>query len=154
MKNEKELEDFYIKKYPVFKASYPTTNPAGFENPRGLRKIIRQNSQHFGNFFNAYSKAYNKMYNRRGALFVDDFFRKEVSGQDYLQTLIHYIHYNPVHHGFVNDLRDWKHSSYETFFSTKTTSLKREKVIEFYNDIDNFTDFHKKDIKGFKPDFD
>ena len=60
--------------------------------------------------------------------------------------MIHYIHFNPVHHGFVDNLRNWEHSSCKSFFSNKTTQLKRQEVIEWFGDKDNFHHFHEKEI--------
>ncbi len=148
IKSKEELIQLYSEKYPRFK------DPPGFQNTEGLNKLIRQNSLHIGNFFNAYSKAYNKKYNRKGPLFVPDFFRKPVYSADYLQKLVHYIHFNPVHHGFVSDLRDWKYSSFESFFSPKATSICRETVIEWFDDLANFLYFHRRNIEGFEPEFD
>jgi len=158
MKNEKDLMEFYIDKYPKFKkAKHNQPDPAGFQNPPGLKepeKLIKQNSQHFGNFFNAYAKAYNKKFYRRGSLFIADFQRIEVKDENYLRGLVHYIHYNPVHHNFTKNLSDWKYSSYNSFFNSKATSLQRKQVIEWFEDIDNFKYFHKRDIEGFNPYFD
>jgi hypothetical protein len=43
-------------------------------------------------------------------------------------------------------LRDWKHSSFESFFSEKSTQLKRDEVISWFFDKQNFIDFHKQEI--------
>ncbi len=65
----------------------------------------------FSNFYNSYAKAYNKMYNRSGKLFLPSHKKRNVSSVVYLRNLIQYIHYNPVHHGFVSDPYDWTFSS-------------------------------------------
>ncbi len=83
--------------------SYYNKNP-GKKNINGnefLMWIIKQ----FGNLFNGYTKAFNKINNRKGSLFNDSFKRKKVVEKDYLIKLIHYIHYNPVHHNFVKILK-------------------------------------------------
>jgi putative transposase len=74
------------------------------------------------------------------------FRRKHIASDDYLKQIIHYVHYNPVHHGFVADLREWKHSSFESFFSEKATSLKRTEVIEWFMDKETIWAFHQKEI--------
>jgi len=74
------------------------------------------------------------------------FKRKLIETDEYFINLIHYIHYNPVHHGFVEDLRDWKFTSYESFFSTKATLLKRNEVIAWFHDIKAFEEFHKREL--------
>jgi putative transposase len=93
-------------------------NPQGFQNPEGwtCEFISNKLSHQFGNLFNSYSKAFNKRNNRYGNLFLPNFERKLIDNNEYFKRLIHYIHFNPVHHGFVRDLRDWKYSSFESFF--------------------------------------
>lgn len=103
-------------------------------------------SKQFSNLFSSYTQAFNKQQNRMGSLFIPNFSRKLIDSDTYFKQLIYYIHFNPVHHGFVNDLRDCKHSSFETLFSEKATNLKREELIEWFDDKDNFWTFHQKKI--------
>jgi REP element-mobilizing transposase RayT len=108
--------------------------------------ISKKLSHQFGNLFNSYTKAFNKQNSRVGNLFLPNFERKLINNDEYFKKLIHYIHFNPVHHGFVTDLRDWKYSSFESFFSDKSTHLKRDEVIAWFFDKQNFFDFHKQEI--------
>jgi REP element-mobilizing transposase RayT len=79
----------------------------------------------FGNFFNSYSKSFNKMYDRVGRLFFQPFKRIAVEDEDYFILLVNYIHRNPIHHGLVKEMSDWKYSSYNAIASNKPTSLNR-----------------------------
>jgi hypothetical protein len=112
-------------------------NPQGFENLAGLI------SRKFSNFLNAYAKAFNKMFERKGSLFLDNIQRKKIENENYFTHLIHYIHYNPVHHGFVRDLDDWKYSSYHAFLSEKKTKVERENVLQWFGGKDDFEKFHQ-----------
>jgi len=103
-------------------------------------KISRQ----FSNLFNAYAKAINKRYNRTGSLFKDRFSRIKVINEDYLKSLIIYIHTNPVHHNLINDFRKYRHSSYHALISTKPTLLSRDFVINLFENNSNFEYVHKK----------
>ncbi|WP_255515580.1 hypothetical protein [Flavobacterium sp. ZT3R18] len=114
--------------------SYSTT-----EKP----KVIDPSRQ-FSHLFNAYTQAINKRYNRTGSLFETTFERKLVTSETYFQKLIYYIHNNPVHHGFVNQMSLYPWSSYETVISSKPTKLKREEVIEIFGDINNFIQYHEE----------
>lgn len=98
IKSEKELIKYYVqdRKLPE------STNYKNFDDEK---ELLRLNSQQFGNFLNAYAKAYNKMYKRKGKLYWSEFERKLVDSDSYFRRLIHYIHFNPVFHGFVKDLR-------------------------------------------------
>lgn len=54
-----------------------------------------------------------------------------------------YIHNNPVNHGFVEDAIDYAWTSYLTVKSHKPTNLQRNKVIKWFDDIENFMYLHK-----------
>jgi putative transposase len=98
----------------------------------------------FSHLFNSYAQAYNKMYSRHGGLFETPFKRIEVISEEYFRQLIYYIHYNPVHHKFVDELIEYPWSSYLTTISVKPTKLKREKVIGWFDSKTNFIEFHNK----------
>jgi len=148
IRDDNELIEFYKKKYVKFDDK--TEDPAGFQNPQGLSM---QTSRHFGNFFNAYAKAFNKQQNRRGSLFEDDFRRIEVREEKYLRNLVYYLHNNPVHHGFTDDVTNWQFSSYRTFLSNKNTNIEKQEVVNWFDDLENFKYFHKKRLDGFESDF-
>ncbi len=132
IKGDVELRDFF---FPEEKESLSDST------------LSRQISMQFGKFFNAYVKAYNKSYERKGPLFWQELYRRSVETEEYFRNLVHYIHHNPVHHGFVDDFRDWEHSSYASFLSPKMSKLKRQEVLKWYGDIDEFVIFHQKEIE-------
>ena len=103
-------------------------------------------SKQFAKLFSSYTQAFNKQQSRRGSLFVPNFSRKRIESPDYFRALIHYIHFNAVHHGFVDDLRDWPYSSFNSFFSPKSSSLKRAEVISWFEDKKSFFRYHQKQI--------
>jgi len=98
----------------------------------------------FSNLFNAYAQSYNKVYKRTGSLFEHTFHRKEIDHIGYYKQLIIYIHNNPVHHGFCSHPVEYGWSSYMTCISDKQTKLEREKVIGWFENIDNFISMHQK----------
>jgi REP element-mobilizing transposase RayT len=104
-------------------------------------KIISASKQ-FSNLFNAYTLEMNKRYNRTGSLFEKNFKRKVVGSENYFQKLIFYIHNNPVHHRFVDHIVEYPWTSYGTIISTKQTKLQRNRVIESFNDLENFKYYH------------
>ena len=119
----KELE---IKKENLFFQS---------ENDLDFDKFVMQQ---FSNFFNSYSKAFNKRYNRKGALFVDYMRRTLIDTEEYLKNIVLYIHQNPIHHGYCNRIEEWKYSSYNAILSNRFTFLKREEVVKWFGDVENF----------------
>jgi putative transposase len=118
-------------------------NLTGFENLSGLKPL----HQHFSNLFNAYTKAYNKYHETRGALFERPFKRKLIDTDEYLRQVVLYIHNNPVHHGFCEHPIEYPWSSYLTCTSIKPTKLKRESVIEWFDDRPNFIAVHEQKIE-------
>ena len=108
-----------------------------------LEKLV---SLQFSHMFNSYTQALNKQFSRKGVLFRKPFRRLLIDSDSYFRDLIHYIHFNPVHHGFTNDLRTWKHSSFESFYSDKSSLLERDEVIGWFHDKANFYACHQKEI--------
>ncbi|MDP2755388.1 MAG: transposase, partial [Nitrospirota bacterium] len=78
----------------------------------GLTPNLKEPSQYFSNFFNAYSRGVNIATQRTGALFERPFKRIPVDSEAYLMRLIVYIHQNPQKHKFEDDFRNWNYSSY------------------------------------------
>ena len=101
----------------------------------------------FKRFFSSYTQSFNKQQNRKGSLFIPNFKRKKIDSDDYLTKIIHYIHYNPVHHGFSKDLDQWPYSSYQSLISDKPTLLRRREVLDWFGGKKEFIEFHK-----WKPD--
>ncbi|AZA58864.1 MULTISPECIES: transposase [Chryseobacterium] len=102
----------------------------------------------FSNLLNSYAKAYNKRYNRKGSLFLDYLKRKKVSDEKYLVKLLHYIHNNPVNHGFVEDISMWKYSSYHSYINLKKTSkIERNEMMQYFDTVDNFIEYQKSNVE-------
>jgi putative transposase len=113
-----------------------------------FRKMEARISKQFANLFSSYTQAFNKMYQRRGSLFIPNFKRKEISHDRYFTTVLHYIHANPVHHGFVATLTDWKWSSYTVLLSRDTGGwLKRNEVMAWFGDESSFVRFHEQPLQ-------
>ncbi len=103
------------------------------------------NIQQFSNFFNAYAKAYNTVFDRKGSLFVDKVKRKLVYDEQYLTTLIVYIHKNPVHHGLCNEISRWGFSSYHSILSQSSTKIERNTVLTLFGGDESFVEAHQKE---------
>ena len=112
-----------------------------FPNIGNLEKLL---SKQFSNLFSSYSQSYNRGHNRRGSLFIKNFKRKQIANEKYFTSLVHYIHCNPVHHGFCNSLEDWYWSSYHTYLNTKQTLLEKEKTLEWFGGKEEFVLVHNK----------
>jgi len=95
----------------------------------------------FSHFLNSYTQAINKAYNRKGSLFQEHLKRLRVTDDDYFIQLVVYIHLNPIKHGFSNNL-SYPYSSYNSIISNKKTLLKRDEVLYYFDDIENFKYWH------------
>jgi len=104
--------------------------------------ISRLLSQQFSNLFNGYTQAFNKQHHRKGSLFMRPFKRKLIRDNSYLLKLVHYIHYNPVESSLSENIIDWPYSSYPIITNHQETFLKREEVISWFEDRDNFIAYH------------
>ena len=100
-------------------------------------------SKQLGHFFNSYAQSINKAHNRTGPLFESPFERKLVDDESYLISLIYYCHQNPVHHGFVKNLKDWEFSSYHSILNNDNNFLTADKVIQRFGNINHFENAHR-----------
>ena len=100
------------------------------------------------NFLNSYAKAFNKVYDRRGALFLNPIKRKRIDNEKYLLKVLHYIHNNPLNHGIVSKLEDWKHSSYKSYLNAdKESKLDRFSMLNYFDSIVDFIAFHHSNVE-------
>jgi hypothetical protein len=58
---------------------------------------------------------YNWKYSRRGHLFQDRFKSEPVENDDYLLTVIRYIHQNPINAGICKEIDEYEFSSYNCY---------------------------------------
>lgn len=138
---------FLIRVLPEeeIKSNVPT-----FGKFQTFQKLI---SKQFANLFSSYTQAFNKRYERRGSLFVPNFKRKEITSENYLKTLVCYIHRNPVHHGFCTELDEWKFSSYHAYLSNGSSKINRSYILNQFEDKNNFIATHLQAIEHLEVDY-
>lgn len=139
IKSEEEILKAYSQTSEVLLPR--NINLGGFG--KGLTPIEKRISKQFSNLFNSYTKSYNKIYGRMGSLFIPNFKRKEITTDSYFTSIIHYIHHNPVHHGFVKHLGDWPWSSYHDLLLTQLSAVRQE-VIDWFGNREQFIRFHQQ----------
>ncbi|WP_294274220.1 transposase [uncultured Chryseobacterium sp.] len=104
--------------------------------------------KHFGNFLNSYAKAFNKMYDRKGALFLNAVKRKKITDEKYLLKVLHYIHNNPVNHGFVIEAGLWKYSSYRSYINPeKESKVNRSEIMQYFDSVHIFENYHQSNVE-------
>lgn len=99
-------------------------------------------SKQFSHLFNSYAQYYNHKYKRHGALFETPFKRKLIENREYFRRCLIYVHQNPIKHGFVDRLSDYRYTSYNTVLSEKLTLLKRDKVLTCFENKSEFVLSH------------
>jgi REP element-mobilizing transposase RayT len=102
-------------------------------------------SMRFSNFFNAYARSINETYGRTGSLFQHPFGRRALHATHPFEQVVVYIHHNPHKHGFVDDYRRWKYSSYLGLLSTAPTRLKRAETLDWFGGRQGFLQAHEKE---------
>jgi putative transposase len=107
-------------------------------------------SRCFSNLFNAYTKTINEGYDRTGSLFQKPFHRNLVDSDAYFTNLVFYIHFNPQKHGFVDDFREWRWSSYSAYCSNSVTCISRDIVLDWFGGIRQFQEFHQGNVDEYK----
>ena len=78
------------------------------EQSCGLSDAIKSISVSYASFF-------NRKYEHLGHLFQDRFRSETVNDMEYFVHLLRYIHQNPVAGGLVNDVKDYRWSSWREF---------------------------------------
>jgi REP element-mobilizing transposase RayT len=130
-----------VLEYLRTKGSNPDPTLQGFKTLGGFSRVI---SHRFSHLFNSYTQSFNKYYGRKGSLFIPNFKRKKIHSDSYFATLIAYIHYNPVHHGFTKHPAEWPHSSWHAYVQQRKTRIRREEAIEWFGSRQEFFRAHRK----------
>ncbi len=151
VKSQKELTSLLTNPENLSKPSsigkvnvQKSTKPIGISRSNSTNDINKLLEDQFRNLFSGYTLAFNNQQNRSGSLFQKRFKRIEIANDDYLTTIIHYIHHNPIHHGFVDDYSKWKFSSYNAMLSKEETSLNRKIVLDWFGGQSGFEEFHSE----------
>ena len=114
------------------------------ENLQGLME--KKISKSFANLFSSYAQSFNKLYKRRGSLFIPNMKIKMAGDNNGICKLVHYIHANPVHHGFIKNMELWKFSSYNSYLSGTDKILSTEEIIDIFGSLDYFIEYHKQPV--------
>ncbi len=103
--------------------------------PNHFHFLLRQNTDLsigtlMGKVCGGYSKYFNKKYQRVGSVFQDQFKAAHVDNNAYLLWLSAYIHQNPKVAGLVDDLNEFRYSSYLDYVGERGGLLCDRSIIE------------------------
>lgn len=97
----------------------------------------------FNYLFVSYVRSFNKVYHRKGGMFNTPFRCIEVQDDFHFSQLVIYIHANPLKHGLMKDFTQYKWSSYQAIISNGYTLVKRNEVLNWFGNRQNFMEAHK-----------
>jgi hypothetical protein len=126
--------------------SKPKVQTLGGLNESIDELVEKRISKQFSNLFNAYTKAFNNMYGRKGSLFIPRFKRKEIITNNYLTTVICYIHRNPIHHGFAKTLIEWPWSSYKLILENNSSVINASEIINWFGSSEQYIAIHQQSL--------
>lgn len=149
---------FFLSRYSLYCDKYFETI-AYCLIPNHFHFLVRvRDNQHdleivktFSNFLNCYAKAFNKSIDRNGSLFQRKFKRKLIDNEIYLSRIILYIHLNPIKHGLVLKLNEWRYSSFVSYCTEKTSKVSRELGLEWFGGIPGFLKIHESIMEEYLP---
>lgn len=104
--------------------------------PNHFHILIKQNSalpitQLILKICTGYSKYFNKKYGRVGSVFQDRFKSVRINGNEQLLWTSYYIHKNPIEASLVNNLNDYRWSSFRDYIGLDKLSIcKKELILE------------------------
>lgn len=146
--------DFYLSKYLEVYAFclmpnhfYFLVRVKDFANLEAVPSIEGMASliaEQFRKLFIGHAMAINRQEKRRGNLFQRPFKRKLIDDPGYLFRLVRYIHSNPVHHDFVDNIESWAYSSYLKILDPMKSKLKKKEVLDFFSGREKYIEQHKQ----------
>ncbi len=81
-----------------------------------------------------------------GSLFIPNMKVKEINDESSFCKVVHYIHANPVHHGFSQNIQDWPYSSYNSLISKVGQNKEGQFVLKAFGGFRQFQEYHQQPI--------
>jgi hypothetical protein len=107
-----------------------------------------------GVLLSSYTKAINKRYQRNGSLFQPHSKAKEIIDEQYLITLISYIHQNPIRSNVTGSIEEWEWSSYyDIFHNIGESFISLEFYRRNFKSVEGFKDFSNEIVKNVRKEY-
>ena len=104
-------------------------------------------SRSLANALSGFTQKMNHKYSRMGSLFKRNIGHREILDENDFCSVCHYIHANPVHHGYTNFMGEWKYSSYNKLHTNELPWLNSKTVLNYFGGIKNFMIYHQRAIE-------
>ena len=120
------------------------------ETPEKVNKNI-------GVLLSSYTRSINLNFGRHGSLFQHHTKAKPVSDEDYLVTLMTYIHQNPIRKKLTKRLEDWEFSSYRDLIGVRNDPerplVKKEFIKNHFQSHEEFERFSGAVLETVRSEF-
>ena len=127
----------------LFKGLEPLESSSSGSKP--LESSSKLISNQFSKLFNSYAQAFNKQQKRKGSLFMSNFKRKLIDDDKYLKKVVHYIHHNPMKHGYAKSIEQWEFSSYKKIINNEHLELiSKQELLSYFESLENFICCHQE----------
>ncbi len=128
-----------------------TPEMSGTSKVSDISIIVKKN---IGTLLSSYTKAINKRYKRHGSLFQPHSKAKEIENEQYLLTLISYIHQNPVRSRLVTKAEEWKYSSYQDLIGRRNgTLVDREFFRQYFKSNEELRRYSEKIVSSVRKEY-
>lgn len=100
---------------------------------------------YFERFLDEYQQYFQSHYSVQKPLFGKFLKRIKMDEEEHLKKLLKEIHLKPQQLGETSNFEDWKYSSYASYLSQeKTSAVERSFLLQFFQDKEDFIQFHKE----------
>jgi putative transposase len=106
----------------------------------------QQATRAFSNAFSSYTQCFNKKYGRMGGLFIPNMKQRMIDSEADFCKVVHYIHSNPVHHGFTRHMNEWRYSSFNYYIQGRKGWLETGQTLENFGSLKSFKKYHDQPI--------
>lgn len=107
--------------------------------------LLKTEAEEIGNVMRmitvGYAQYHNIKHGRTGHLFQNRFKSEAVDDDKYFLTVLRYIHQNPVKAGIVDNIANYKWSSYHEYNTSKAKLVNASFALSFFADIQSFKEF-------------
>lgn len=108
-----------------------------------------QGSKYIQRVFNAFTQAVNHQVSRVGTLFQGNVKKRFIEDDEYLATVIMYIHLNPVKSGLCNKPDEWHYSDFQEWVGLKSTirniASERKKI---FGNVEDYLELINMEIQN------
>lgn len=142
--------DFFIKKYffylnPVADTYCYCLLPNHFHFLIRIKDSVTDSkfvSNQLRKLFITYAMYINLQESRTGCIISKNFRRIEVNREEYLISLVRYIHLNPVKHKMTYDIKSYRYSTFYKIIHNQTNDFEFTELISWFGGYSIFLENH------------